>query len=150
MKHGLRWDTTLSSRVLVLEEWPTAWIISLVITTVTDQSSFVNHQVSNYKMSKHLSGYIIIVHIFHILCNHVRDTCCDVSNLLLELVPFRHVSIWIAQISYVKNNIIVVGILDKRISCVESSMLIFIVFIWSISFWLQASLSYSKEWAALS
>ena len=69
------------------------------------------------KLSKWLPGYIINVRVLHILCNHVWDTCCDVSNLLLELVPFWHIAICMAQISGVTKNIIVVDVLDK---CIRS------------------------------
>ena len=70
------------------------------------------------ELSKWLPGYIMfIVQLLNILYNHVWDTCCDVSNLLLEQILFWHISIWMAQISNVKNDIIVVDILDK---CIRS------------------------------
>ncbi len=68
------------------------------------------------------------------LGNHVQYIWRYGVYLLCELVPFRDVAIGIAQISNMKNHLIVCNIFDKLISCIKSSMLVLVVRIWAISF----------------
>ncbi len=68
------------------------------------------------------------------LGKHIRYIWCYGAYLLCELVPFRDVAIGIAQISNMKNHLIVCNIFDKLISCIKNSMLVLVVLIRAISF----------------
>ena len=107
MEDGLCWDTLLKSSC---SGRMTQCLDNLSHNFHWHRSTNKHHTISVLgfsksqitKLSKWLPGYIINMRVLHILCNHVWDTCCDVSNLLLELVPFWHIAICMAQISGMK------------------------------------------------